>query len=1067
MSGALPGLAIGLVWLLAWPTTAWCGWRTFTPRDGLAGNELTAMLEDRSGSLWFAAGRNGVSRYDGVNWRTFTAADGLGEGIVWSAMEDRAGNLWFGTETGASRYNRLSWRTYTTADGLPSNNVRAILQDRTGSIWFGTGGGLARYDGSTWELFTAIDGLANNSVTSLAEDRFGNLWVGTVSGLSRYNGMSWYTTFTGQWVNSVMADRAGNVWAGLPELGAGFWDGLTWRTFSTADGLVHNYVWSTFEDKAGDIWLGTLDGVSRYNGSTWYTYTTADGLAYDSVRSILEDEGGNIWFGTVGAGVSRYDRSGWRAFTTVDGLVSTTVSSAVVDHAGDLWVVGSGGASRFDGSTWRSYTMNDGLAGDTLTGIVEDHASNLWFTSRFRGVSRFDGSTWQTFTTADGLARNTMIKPIVDRNGNVWLFTAIGQVSRYDGSVWQTFTRDSGLVGQGLNGPLADRAGNVWYGTANGLNRYDGLTWSAFTTADGLPDNYVTSTLEDHVGNIWIGTTSGVSRYDGSSWLNFTTQGVAAQTIVEDRAGNLWFGTGYNGVFRFDGSTWQSFTNADGLAENNVRTGLMDGGGNLWFGTAGGVSRFDGSAWRSFSTADGLADNYIDFMLEDHSGNLWVGTSSSISRYEPDRNPPRTLIRTPPPRLSASRSSSARFAAFAETEGIEFSYRLDGGAWSVWSPSDTWFETGLTDGIHTLEVRARDYLSNVDSTAAEAAFEIDGTPPLPVIASPAFGQAVRGTALIHGTASDARFTSYRIEVRRAGAASWNPPDATILMVSAISVTDGALASWNTSGLADGNYELRLTVFDQLGLVGTDIVRVMVDNEFPFMDQTSPATVSSSAGGDLYTTNQELHFYFPPNAFDDDALVSITETAATDTLPSGAVRVLPAYDVAWSALMRKPATLEFSTAGRTAVPGALVIYTSPDGVIWQRLGGTAEEGKVSLTVRDPGHFALFAEETPVEGEATLSALSFTPRVFSLSDRFANDHVAIGFTLGRSTPVTVRIYNRAGRLVREVVSSQLMGAGGNLVRWDGRDRGDVIVADGLYLVTVEAWGETKRSTIAVVR
>jgi flagellar hook assembly protein FlgD len=65
------------------------------------------------------------------------------------------------------------------------------------------------------------------------------------------------------------------------------------------------------------------------------------------------------------------------------------------------------------------------------------------------------------------------------------------------------------------------------------------------------------------------------------------------------------------------------------------------------------------------------------------------------------------------------------------------------------------------------------------------------------------------------------------------------------------------------------------------------------------------------------------------------------------------------------------------------------------------------------------------------------------------------------------VTVRVYNRAGRLVREVVAGQSFGPGANLVRWDGRDREGSVVADGIYLVTVEALGQTRTQTLAVVR
>jgi hypothetical protein len=250
-------------------------------------------------------------------------------------------------------------------------------------------------------------------------------------------------------------------------------------------------------------------------------------------------------------------------------------------------------------------------------------------------------------------------------------------------------------------------------------------------------------------------------------------------------------------------------------------------------------------------------------------------------------------------------------------------------------------------------------------------------------------------------------------------------------------------------------------------VGTAQVTVLVDNAFPFADQTAPAVVSSATGGDLYTNDAELHLFFPPGAFPDDALVSIaTTTAAADTLGSGAVQAGPSFLLTWSAPLNKAATAEFSTQG--APEGPLAIYHSPDGSAWTRLGGSPENGKVSLAITAPGEYALFTDTAPApEGATSLSALSFTPRVFSHAGSFAQDHLAIGFTLGRSTPVTVRVYNRAGRLVREVVAGERMGPGASLVRWDGRDRAGIPVADGLYLVSVEALGQTQRKTVAVVK
>jgi len=150
-------------------------------------------------------------------------------------------------------------------------------------------------------------------------------------------------------------------------------------------------------------------------------------------------------------------------------------------------------------------------------------------------------------------------------------------------------------------------------------------------------------------------------------------------------------------------------------------------------------------------------------------------------------------------------------------------------------------------------------------------------------------------------------------------------------------------------------------------------------------------------------------------------------------------------------------------------GTPVLYRSPDGVTWTRVGGTLGTGSPELSafIQGPGRYALYSEPAAPVGGTTVSDLHMAPRVFSPTGTYADRELAIGFDLGRSGPVTVRVYNRAGRLVREVTSGTEMGPGANVVRWDGRDRGGVYVADGIYLVTVEALGFTRRGTLAVVR
>ena len=134
-----------------------------------------------------------------------------------------------------------------------------------------------------------------------------------------------------------------------------------------------------------------------------------------------------------------------------------------------------------------------------------------------------------------------------------------------------------------------------------------------------------------------------------------------------------------------------------------------------------------------------------------------------------------------------------------------------------------------------------------------------------------------------------------------------------------------------------------------------------------------------------------------------------------------------------------------------------------------MGGTidTESMTISVPISESGSYSVFGGGSDAGDGTGLSGLSITPRVFSPSGGFANTVASIGFMLGRPGPVTVKIFNRAGRLVSEVVSGERLNAGANLVHWDGRGRGGSLVGDGIYLVTVEAHGEKQVKPLAVVK
>ncbi|MDP6778426.1 MAG: two-component regulator propeller domain-containing protein, partial [Candidatus Latescibacteria bacterium] len=609
-------------------------WRSHYVIDGLANNEVSAILQDRDGDLWFGTRYGGVSRYDGQEWQTYTVEDGLASNAVLSIAQDGDGNLWFGTGlpydrnsgSGVSRYDGESFATFTTEHGLAQNQVMAILQDREGHIWFGTGDGVSRYDGQSFATLIAADGLAGKPVGSICQDREGSLWFGTEGGIIRYDGRTWTTvlgrdTLDDSMVWSIHQDRSGCIWfgTGLTDRrgGSGVYQydpsaGSTqnaWTAFTAADGLASDMVHSVFEDSDGYLWFGGGKELSRYDPSAgpgesaWFDLTEEDGLAHPIVWSVCQDREGHIWLGTLG-GVSRHAGPAFNTWSTADGLRGLPMP-IFRDSKGNLWLgFWRGGVCRYDGEYFTTFRPSEGGSPEggsfeTALSFLEDRHGNIWFgVSAGGGAVRYDGENWRASTTADGLTHNRVHGVFEDSKGTLWFSTRGGGVSRYDGQTFKTFTTEDGLAdNQVQSGISEDRNGHIWFGAlGGGVSRYDGERFTTYDAEDGLARGHVWPICVDRAGDPWFGCSKGVSRYDGRSFVTYTTRDVIANaqmiTIMQDRRGHVWFGTGGGGITRFDGQIFQSLAVEDGLPSNNIHFLHEDPDGTIWFSSAAGLTRF-------------------------------------------------------------------------------------------------------------------------------------------------------------------------------------------------------------------------------------------------------------------------------------------------------------------------------------------------------------------------------------------------------------------------------------------------------------------------------------------
>jgi ligand-binding sensor domain-containing protein len=1026
-----------VLFLAAQTRPASAAWQTFGRGDGLVGNSIVAMARDSTESLWFGT-PDGASHYDGVNWRNFTTANGLPDNSVHAIMVDHAGVAWLSTDAGLSRYDGSTWKTYSAANGLPSNLAGSIVEDHQGNIWvawnpLGPGAGVSRFDGTTWRAFTSE--LASNSVASMFVDRAGAIWFGTETGPTRYDGTNWtrFAVPNASRATTITQDRSGAMWfAG--DFMVTRYDGTNWAYFQRE--LPAGEVTNIYEDRVGNLWVSTWGGgLARYDGSSWKAFGKGDGIANLFITRILEDGSGAFWYATDG-GVARFDGEAFEVFKPYTTLPDPSVRTVAQDHLGNFWFGSSGGLTRYDGTSWQTFsTLNSPLPSNFVTHVREDHAGSLWLCTG-QGVTRYDGSTWTTYDTSSGLANN---------------------------NVWQS---------------LEDRAGNIWFATSNGLSRWDRQTWRRYDVSQGLGHNFCEALAEDHDGAIWVGTVGGVTRLTDNSFRLFTTSDGLPDNhidaILVDRSGAVWITTDAGGVSRYQDGHWQNYSRNDGLASNLVFSIAQDSSGALWFGTSGGATRFDGTTWKSYTHLDGLVADNVSGIMQARSGDLWFTSwAGGVTRYSPDHIPPQTVITQSPQPISSARSQTNRFeAGFKEPSGAAYSYALNGGPWTPWGSDNFWLGQDLADGNYTFQVRSRDLSGNVDPSPALSRFEIDATSPTASIVAPSSNQALQDSVTIRGTAADERFAFYRLEFRRQGILAWS----SLVQSGSAEVRGGILGGWNTRELEDGIYELRLSVTDTLGLTGSFAIPVLVDNQFPYAAETSPALVTAAAGGNVFTGDLAAHLYIPPHGLARDTIVTVAEidtNGVAPMLPDGATRVGSVYELGWGTVrLSKTATLDLLVPGPPG-PGEDVplVYARDADSAWRPIGGTFDpaSARITLPVDSPGQYGLFRDGAapPSAGGVALSGISLTPRVFSPHGGSGTGTIAIGFSLSRPGPVTVHVYNRAGRLVRDVAESQNLGGGVNVLKWDGRDNGGREVPEGPYLVSIRTLGETQTRVLAIAR
>ena len=542
-----------------------------TPEIGT--NDIGALAADAKGGLWIGTRGRGLARYaDGV-FKRYTTKDGLASDIVLSVLQARDGTIWAGTRGGVSAFKDGRFTTLRAKDGLAADTVTALAEAADGAIWFGTdGGGASRYEAGR---FTTIkNGLSDASVSALHADPDGTIWIGTLGGLDRWQagalarvpvsgtvhallrdaqGNLWIasqeglrrlspgtessgdgaatpfgtlTKLDGDGVHrfdaaSLLEDREGNVWGGMSSIGL----------LQLQDGKVttfgSDFIWTTFLDAHGTLWLGGDPGVYTLEGDR---LELVPGAASASVIGMTQGRGDSIWFGTTAHGLYSYDHGKLTGFGNVSSQAEGGIRSLYTDSRGVFWFGTNLGLDRQDGAKTSHFGAADGIPEGSVSAFAEAGDGSMWIGMSSGGVLHMKDEKLTLVGTKDGLSGESVEALHVDGD-DVWIGTYGGGLVLLRGGKLGRVTTKNGLFNDVVFTIIDDQLGNLWMSCNRGIfhaskadlvavatGARDTLSSVSFGKSDGMKSSECNSGspggARTRDGLLWFPTAVGAVRID-------------------------------------------------------------------------------------------------------------------------------------------------------------------------------------------------------------------------------------------------------------------------------------------------------------------------------------------------------------------------------------------------------------------------------------------------------------------------------------------------------------------------------------------------------------------------
>ncbi len=362
--------------------------------------------------------------------------------------------------------------------------------------------------------------------------------------------------------------------------------------WDTETGLPHNAVKQIFQTRDGYLWLGTLQGLARFDGIKFTIFSphNTPGILNGQITSLAETPDGSLWIATS-YGLTRYQNGKFRTYTHADGVKSTsgTYNALCVMPDGSLWIGGQNGVTRWVDGRFVQDIDTSGLNTLGMRQIVVDRTGTVWM-SCGPEVFRYRDGKFSPYNQAKGLSGTQVQMIAEDPRGRIVAVTQAG-LFVFDRDHFIPFEHNAELSSTRAGAALTDRSGNFWIGSLGGLDRFVNGKVVPYLDRYGNNPGVVDAIFEDRENCLWIGTSNGFYRLTDRRGYTMTEadhiMGAQGTAVLQAQDQAIWIASWGGGIERLANGTNQHFGPGAPLSRESATCLYQAPDHSMWFGNRG------------------------------------------------------------------------------------------------------------------------------------------------------------------------------------------------------------------------------------------------------------------------------------------------------------------------------------------------------------------------------------------------------------------------------------------------------------------------------------------------